>query len=115
MLTTIHNDDVVAVQRRSRFAPSGRKEVEKPLAISEYSKYMGGVDRGDQLLSYYGLAFLWRIVVNRIRLVFIRAIFSELHGYANATSRPQLDEHRQIAQCNKTAMSVAKEKEQGER
>ena len=54
MLTTIHSDDVVAVQRRSRLAPSGREEVEKPLAISEYNKYMGGVDRGDQLLSYYG-------------------------------------------------------------
>lgn len=26
----------------------------KPEAIVEYNKYMGGVDRGDQLLTYYG-------------------------------------------------------------
>lgn len=42
MLTTIHSDDVVAIQRRSRFAPSGREEVEKPLAVTEYNQYMGG-------------------------------------------------------------------------
>ena len=54
MLTTIHSDDIVVVQRRSRFAPSGREEIEKPLSITEYNKYMGGVDRADQLLSYYG-------------------------------------------------------------
>ena len=54
MLTTIHSDDVVVVQRRSRVAPSGREEVKNPVAITEYNQYMGGVDRADQLLSYYG-------------------------------------------------------------
>ena len=54
MLTTIHSDDVVVIQRRSRVVPSGREVIEKPLAITEYNRYMGGVDRADQLLSYYG-------------------------------------------------------------
>ena len=32
----------------------GRKEeVECPLALMSYNKYMGGVDRGDQLRGYY--------------------------------------------------------------
>ena len=54
VLSTIHDDTPVPVERRSRRAPGGRETVEKPRAVVEYNKYMGGVDRGDQLLSYYG-------------------------------------------------------------
>lgn len=54
LLSTIHGDNTVSVERRSRQAEGGREVVEKPEAITEYNKYMGGVDRGDQLLSYYG-------------------------------------------------------------
>ena len=39
----------VQVERRSRRVPGGREIVEKPQAVVEYNKYMGGVDRGDQL------------------------------------------------------------------
>lgn len=53
MLTTIHKDDVVAVERRSRQSDTGREVVQKPKASVEYNKYMGGVDRADQFLSYY--------------------------------------------------------------
>ena len=53
ILSTVHSDAPVRVERRSRQVASGREEVEKPEAVVEY-KYMGGVDRGDQLLSYYG-------------------------------------------------------------
>ena len=56
VLTTIHNDDVASVERRCRKAPGGREEVEKPVAIIQYNKYMGGVDMADQLLSYYSFA-----------------------------------------------------------
>ena len=54
ILTTVHDASPVSVERRSRHASGGREEVEKPQAVVEYNKYMGGVDRGDQLLSYYG-------------------------------------------------------------
>ena len=54
ILTTVHSASPVAVERRSRRASGGREQVEKPEAIVEYNKYMGGVDKGDQLLSYYG-------------------------------------------------------------
>ena len=53
-LTTIHKDTEVTVERRSRHAAGGREMVQKPQAIMEYNKYMGGVDLADQLLSYYG-------------------------------------------------------------
>ena len=54
MLSTIHDDSMVTKMRQSRHAPGGREEIRKPAAIDEYNKYMGGVDKGDQLLSYYG-------------------------------------------------------------
>ena len=54
VLTTIHGNEVVTVERRNRHAVGGVEAVEKPLAVSEYNKYMGGVDTADQLLSYYG-------------------------------------------------------------
>ena len=53
-LTTIHDDTTVAVERRTRHVAGGREMVQKPAAIVQYNKYMGGVDQADQLLSYYG-------------------------------------------------------------
>ena len=49
ILSTLHDDSPVAVERRTRRAQGGREVVEKPEAIVEY---MGGVDRGDQMLTY---------------------------------------------------------------
>ena len=54
ILSTIHSDSPISTERRNRFAPGGREVVEKPEAVVEYNKFMGGVDHGDQLLSYYG-------------------------------------------------------------
>ena len=54
ILSTLHDDSPVAVQQRTRSAQGGREVVEKPEAIIEYNKYMGGVDQGDQMLTYYG-------------------------------------------------------------
>ena len=54
MLTTIHDDSCITVERRSRAVPGGTEEVSKPYAIDQYNKFMGGVDKQDQFLSYYG-------------------------------------------------------------
>ena len=56
VLTTIHDDSVVEVERRSRHAPGGTERIEKPQAVAEYNHYTGGVDTADQLLSYYGFS-----------------------------------------------------------
>lgn len=54
MLSSIHDSSMVAKRRRSRLAPGGTDEVMKPKMIEEYNNKMGGVDKSDQLLSYYG-------------------------------------------------------------
>jgi hypothetical protein len=39
-----------------RLAAGGFEEIQKPLVVDQYNSFMGGVDRNDQLLSYYGFA-----------------------------------------------------------
>lgn len=46
MMTTIHNDTLVEVQRR-------RGPVVKPECVHDYNLYMGGVDLNDQMLQPY--------------------------------------------------------------
>ena len=52
VVSTIHKHRMVTVQERKK-GRSGRVEVQKPLAVAEYNKYMNGVDRLDQMISYY--------------------------------------------------------------
>lgn len=56
ILTSIHDTSMVPKRRRSRLAPGGTEEVMKPKAVEEYNQHMGGVDKSDQLLSYYGFS-----------------------------------------------------------
>lgn len=60
--TTLHDDTVVTKRRRTRAAPGGFEEISKPAAIEEYNHFMGGVDKMDQYLAYYGFSrrtFKW--------------------------------------------------------
>ena len=56
MLSTIHDNSMTTKVRRTRRAVGGQEEVRKPVVVEQYNKYMGGVDRSDQLLSYYGFS-----------------------------------------------------------
>ena len=56
MLSTVHNDSMLTKTRRTRLVQGGREEVRKPVMVEEYNRYMGGVDKSDQLLSYYGFS-----------------------------------------------------------
>jgi len=50
-LSTIHGNEMVSLPpRRNENQP-----VTKPTLIVDYNKYMNGVDRCDQLLTYYAL------------------------------------------------------------
>ena len=54
MLSTIHDESMTTKIRRSRRAEGGQEEIRKPVVVEQYNCFMGGVDRSDQLLSYYG-------------------------------------------------------------
>ncbi len=54
MLTNIHENEMVSKNRRSRFGVDHIEQVDKPVCIDQYNQFMGGVDKSDQLLSYYG-------------------------------------------------------------
>ena len=56
MLSTIHDDSRVTKSRRTRLVSGGIEEVQKPAMVDQYNTYMGGVDKGDQLMSYYGFS-----------------------------------------------------------
>ena len=54
ILSTVHDSSMVTKTRRTRLSSTGRENVEKPLMVDRYNTFMGGVDKSDQLLSYYG-------------------------------------------------------------
>ena len=56
MLSTIHDDPWVTKRRRTRLVAGGIEEIEKPTMVEKSNMYMGGVDKGDQLMSYYGFS-----------------------------------------------------------
>ena len=56
MLSTIHDDSRVTKRRRTRLVAGGIEEVQKPTMVEKYNMYMGGADKGDQLMSYYGFS-----------------------------------------------------------
>ena len=55
VLTNLHDDSTISKQRRTSSATGGGvEEIIKPLAVERYNTFMGGVDKLDQFLSYYG-------------------------------------------------------------
>jgi len=51
-ISTIHDATVVITRRKDR---KTNKEIKKPYAVVQYNKFMKGVDRADQYLSYYSV------------------------------------------------------------
>ena len=56
MISTIHDDTMIHKTRRRKLANGGREEVMKPVMVEEYNRHMGGVDKADQMLSYYSFS-----------------------------------------------------------
>ena len=52
MLSTIHDNTMTTKVRRTRNAEGGREEIWKPVVVEQYNCFTG-VDKSDQLLSYY--------------------------------------------------------------
>ena len=53
VLSTIHYTSTTPMTRRNHQC-SGVETVQKPVMIEQYNKFMGGVDKGYQLVTYYG-------------------------------------------------------------
>ena len=56
MISTIHDDTMIDKRRRTRTVTGGVEVIKKPKVIDEYNRYMGGVDKADQLVTYYGFS-----------------------------------------------------------
>ena len=52
-ISTIHTRELSTVSRKSRRV-SGVETIQKPTTIDQYNKFMGGMDKSDQLVTYYG-------------------------------------------------------------
>ena len=50
-LSTKHDMSMATLRRRVR--GGGFEEVEKPVAVADYNRWMGGVDHVDQMINYY--------------------------------------------------------------
>jgi hypothetical protein len=52
MTSTIHDARTVNIGRKDR---KTNLEIKKPYAVVQYNKFMKGVDKSDQYLSYYSI------------------------------------------------------------
>ena len=52
-ISTIHTEEMSTVSR-SRKVSGGVETIQKPTMIDQYNKFMGGVDKSDQSVTYYG-------------------------------------------------------------
>ena len=54
MLSTHHDADMIDKERRTRARASGIEVIKKPRMIEDYNQHMGGIDKSDQQVKYYG-------------------------------------------------------------
>nr|BAF82022.1 piggyBac transposase Uribo2 [Xenopus tropicalis]BAF82023.1 piggyBac transposase Uribo2 [Xenopus tropicalis]BAF82024.1 piggyBac transposase Uribo2 [Xenopus tropicalis]BAF82025.1 piggyBac transposase Uribo2 [Xenopus tropicalis] len=89
MLTSIHDESVIREQR------VGRPPKNKPLCSKEYSKYMGGVDRTDQLQHYYNATRKTRAWYKKVGIYLIQmALRNSYIVYKAAVPGPKLSYYK---------------------
>ena len=77
MISTIHDATTANKGRKDR---NTNTEVKKPYAVVQYSKFIKGVDRADQYLTYYSVlkkTVKWskKVVLYLLNCVFFNAFF----------------------------------------
>ncbi|GBN15228.1 PiggyBac transposable element-derived protein 4 [Araneus ventricosus] len=79
MISTIHSAQMVESRNRSR---TSHCPIQKPISIIDYNKYMKGVDRADQYLSYYSIFRKTKKWTKRVVMFFINcALFNSFKVY----------------------------------
>ena len=55
MLSTIHDDSMVDKRQRTRLAPDGVEDIQKPGMVEEYNMHMGSVDKSKYMYNHNSL------------------------------------------------------------
>lgn len=74
MISSIHTANLIETTN-----PRTKQTVKKPTCIVEYNKYMKGVDRADQYLSYYSILLKTKKWTKKVVLFFINAALFNAH------------------------------------
>ncbi|XP_020298085.1 piggyBac transposable element-derived protein 4-like [Pseudomyrmex gracilis] len=79
MITTIHSAQMAESGNRGRTSDC---PIQKPISVIDYNKYMKGVDRADQYLSYYSIFRKTKKWTKRVVMFFINcALFNSYKVY----------------------------------
>ncbi|KAL6419812.1 hypothetical protein ACFW04_011177 [Cataglyphis niger] len=79
MISTIHSAQMAESRNRSRTSDC---LIQKPISIIDYNKYMKGVDRADQYLSYYSIFRKTKKWTKRIVMFYLNcALFNSFKVY----------------------------------
>ena len=102
ILTTLHDDSLISKRRRTSSVPGGFEEILKPKAVEQYNKYMGGVDKLDQFLAYYGFSrrtFKWwrKAFFSLLDIAIINAYILYFHSHQTGRKLTHLQFRVQLA------------------
>jgi hypothetical protein len=105
VMSTQHDDSMQLIRRR-RKGVAGVEEVEKPVMVCEYNKYMSGVDHIDQMISYYPVVRKTRKWHKKLFFYFVEVCIHNAHvvfQHYNVTQRgrkvPLLDFQLEIVKA----------------
>ena len=75
LLMAVHTLTVEGDTLSCRERDGSLVELSRPTAILAYTKYMGGVDLGDQLRKYYSVRFKCRKIYKLLYIIIIGSFF----------------------------------------
>ena len=56
MVSSFHDDTMIEKRRRTKSSDNPVQVISKPQVVEEYNQSMGGIDKADQMVLYYGYA-----------------------------------------------------------
>ena len=68
MVNTMHPHDTIQIQERKKGSGAAKSAKQKPVCVDQYNRFMNGVDRMDQMISYY--PFMRRTLKWPVKFIF---------------------------------------------